>query len=937
MALNNLGLGFVFTARDLASAKMQRLERRFSSLDERVTGGTDRMTSAFRQLGVGLAIFTAGAAAVGGALALANAAGRFEQGLAAIGAVTRATSRELGMLREAAINAGIETQFSPDEAIQGLTSLATAGQTAAQATRTLIPVLDLAAGSLGQLGVASAAEAVVGTLNAYGMTADQAAGVTDRLLRITQLTNFQTRDFEAGLAKAAATGAVFNQGLNDVLITMGLLRNRNIDASSAATAFREATRRVGSDSRAQQAILGTGVQVFDRTSGQMRSMVDIMSEFATATRDMSDAERNRRVVQAFGARGLLAFNGVMNASFTTMRDGREVTLRGVEAIEALRTEMQGAEGTAGRFREQLLDTFEGQKTLLKGTLQTFAVVLGEPFAAVFKPIVRLLVNVLNAILRAFQAIPAPIKKIFAGLVVAVGGFLMLVGGVIAAKAAIALLAIGFKALGITIGGILATLLPAILIVAVLGAVVAGFVVAFRRNVGGIADFARRMWERITLFFNGLKQLFEQGGFSGAVREELNRAENQGLKRFLISLYQIVHRIQQIWEGFKDGFTSTIEEARPVFEDLANALSELGQEIAGIFSGVAGGAASLPSAEFRSFGQVAGSAIATVVKWLTKLVAVFVRITSGIIAGFRSMMEYIRPAFEVVGEALGDLKEAWNTLTGSTSDATSATDESTSSWRSLGEFLGQVFGAIVTVITLALGGLIKVITAVIWVVNAVKDAFVIAGTWIGETAAKIYLWFTETLPNAISSAIDTVVGFFRAIGEFFVGIGRWFSNLFRRIADGIMSFLQPVVDFFRGVGRAIKAVFDAIRDFVIKLLRKIPDALLPASLERLKRSPLSTEVRSEDEFAAVGRTQATAERSEAATSSMPASADAAGRMNEFAQLERNMLAYANSQARDRGQTPPFTVNVQVDGETIGRATHNANRDTAARSFSPVPAY
>jgi TP901 family phage tail tape measure protein len=467
-----MGLGFVFTARDLASAKMQRLERRFSSLDERVTGGTDRMTSAFRQLGVGLAIFTAGAAAVGGALALANAAGRFEQGLAAIGAVTRATTRELAMLREAAINAGIETQFSPTEAIQGLTSLATAGQTAAQATRTLIPVLDLAAGSLGQLGVASAAEAVVGTLNAYGMTADQAAGVTDRLLRITQLTNFQTRDFEAGLAKAAATGAVFNQGLNDVLITMGLLRNRNIDASSAATAFREATRRVGADSRAQQAILGTGVQVFDQTSGQMRSMVDIMSEFAGATRDMSDSERNRRVVQAFGARGLLAFNAVMNASFTTMRDGREVTLRGAEAIQALRNEMEGAEGTAGRFREQLLDTFEGQKTLLKGTLQTFAVVLGEPFAQVFKPIVRLLVNVLNAILRAFQAIPAPIKRIFAGLVVAVGGFLMLVGGVIAAKGAIALLAIGFKALGITIGGIMATLLPAILIVAVLGAVVA---------------------------------------------------------------------------------------------------------------------------------------------------------------------------------------------------------------------------------------------------------------------------------------------------------------------------------------------------------------------------------------------------------------------------------------------------------------------------------
>uniref|UniRef100_UPI0025FE5EE5 phage tail tape measure protein n=1 Tax=Oceanithermus sp. TaxID=2268145 RepID=UPI0025FE5EE5 len=105
-----------------------------------------------------------------------------EQGLAAVGAVTRATTRELQMLRQAAIEAGIRTQFSPSEAVAGLQSLATAGQTAEQATRTLIPVLDLAAGSLGQLGVAQAAEAVVGTLNAYGLAADRAAGVTDKLL-----------------------------------------------------------------------------------------------------------------------------------------------------------------------------------------------------------------------------------------------------------------------------------------------------------------------------------------------------------------------------------------------------------------------------------------------------------------------------------------------------------------------------------------------------------------------------------------------------------------------------------------------------------------------------------------------------------------------------------------------------------------------------------
>ena len=149
---------------------------------------------------------------------------------------------------------------------------------------------------------------------------------------------------------------------------MGLLRNRNIDASSSATALRERPPSEP-DQRAQQAVTSAGIQVFDQSSGRMRSMIDIMGEFADRTRDMSEEERNRRVVTAFGARGLLAFNAVMNASFTTMRDGAEVTLRGAEAIAGLRREMTGAEGTAASFRERLLDTFEGQKTLLKGTLR----------------------------------------------------------------------------------------------------------------------------------------------------------------------------------------------------------------------------------------------------------------------------------------------------------------------------------------------------------------------------------------------------------------------------------------------------------------------------------------------------------------------------------------------------------------------------------------
>jgi len=50
VALNNLGLGFVFTARDLASGAISNLERNFMSLDRRVGLGTDSIQSSFQQL-----------------------------------------------------------------------------------------------------------------------------------------------------------------------------------------------------------------------------------------------------------------------------------------------------------------------------------------------------------------------------------------------------------------------------------------------------------------------------------------------------------------------------------------------------------------------------------------------------------------------------------------------------------------------------------------------------------------------------------------------------------------------------------------------------------------------------------------------------------------------------------------------------------------------
>ena len=133
-SLGGLGLALALTVEDFgASTKLLRFQKVFLKLDEKIDGGAKRIKAHFKSLMIGAVAFAAGAATVFAGIKLAGLSGKFTQGLAAVGAVTRASTQELQALRNAAIDAGMNTQFSPGEAVDGLTSLTTAGQTATEA------------------------------------------------------------------------------------------------------------------------------------------------------------------------------------------------------------------------------------------------------------------------------------------------------------------------------------------------------------------------------------------------------------------------------------------------------------------------------------------------------------------------------------------------------------------------------------------------------------------------------------------------------------------------------------------------------------------------------------------------------------------------------------------------------------------------------------
>ena len=69
--------------------------------------------------------------------------------------------------------------------------------------------------------------------------------------------------------------------------------------------------------------------------------------------------------------------------------------------------------------------------------------------------------------------------------------------------------------------------------------------------------------------------------------------------------------------------------------------------------------------------------------------------------------------------------------------------------------------------------------------------------------------------------------------------------------------------------------------------------------------------------------------------MPSVNEARGRSSELATLQSSMSDLAK--ASEKGGKQEMTFNLQVDGETIARASHNASEESAGRSFSPIPVF
>ena len=563
---------------------------------------------------------------------MAKEASNFDQQLRLVQKISSATAQELGLLKNAAIQAGLATQFSPQEAVEGLRVLAQQGLNSRDSIAALIPALNLAQVSLGELGVSDAAFLASQAMNGFGAKIDEVPLKMDVLAKATNTFALSMKELPLGMGIVARGSQAMNQTLEESVIAFGLIKNVIPTVERAASSAAVTMERLTESKRQDMLMSKFQVKAVDEATGKFRPFLDVINDIAVASKDMTDAEKSAALGKIFGSRAA----GGLNALLTQLTNGVKTTtgevLKGADAIAYLRDRMKNAAGTTEEMSDALMNTLAGQLTLLQGVRQTMRTVFGDALAQAFKPVFKILVSVLTAVTTRFETLPHVVKMVVgwiailgSGFMTAVGAALTMVGAVAGLSLISGALVVALKVTALAIGAVIQIMAPFILMAAVAYA-------AYKTNFAGIATFVNQ----VVVGFQALIEIVGnyQSGMTTMSEETSNALMEAGIFDFVVGLGGALGRMKQyaidVFEYLVSQGPAIKSTLMPAFEGLEiifTSLLSVGQTVFGAL-----------------FGQVIPSSFDGSVKSI-----------DGFKAGFEAMLPQIKQGAEDVKVFAQDFK------------------------------------------------------------------------------------------------------------------------------------------------------------------------------------------------------------------------------------------------------------------------------------------
>lgn len=571
----------------------------------------DKISEKADSAGKKMSVLT-GAIAAGGVVAVKTTA-TFESAMSQVQATMGVTKDSMSVVNGESVNTmdtlnalakemGAKTAFSATECAQALNYLALAGYNTQQMCDTLPIVLNLAAA--GDMELATASDMVTDAMSALGMGVDQAGKMVDQMSKTASTTNTSVSQLGEGILTIGATAKSIKGGTDELNTALGILANNGIKGAEGGTHLRNIILSLQKPTDAAAAIMESlGVAVYD-SEGNMRSLNDILTDLNISMEEMTSEEKTNAIGDIFNKTDLASVNALLANTGDTWSN--------------LQQTIADSGGAAQQMADTQLDNLNGQITILKSQIEGLLIQIGEKIL----PYIKKTVDGLSGVITWLSGLDSATQNmimIILLIVAAIGPLLIFIGKMASGVSAIIKVVQILIPIVSSLNAVLAAN-PIILIIAGITALIVAIILLYNKCewfrdgvnaiVGTIVDFAKDVWEKISIFFTEtIPKVFDtviawfkdnwQGlllllvnPFAGAFKLLYDNCEgfrnfvNGFIEKVVDAFTGFVSKIKEKAVSIGTHITDGIEVAIDYIRDLPHKMTEWGKDmIDGFVAGI----------------------------------------------------------------------------------------------------------------------------------------------------------------------------------------------------------------------------------------------------------------------------------------------------------------------------------------------------------------
>lgn len=745
--------------------KWAEFGKKIEKAGTKVTGIGKKIEKAGDAVGkVGKKFAPLSAAAAGTLTAVTKGASDFQNGMAKMSTLFDTSQVSVQKLSKEFLNLSNETGKSAVE-------LTEAGYQALSAS---VPVEKLGGfirtsanmAKVGFTDTATSVDLLSTAVNAYGLEADQADSIANKLVNTQNLGKTSVNELASSMGKVIPTAAGMNVNLDQLCTMYTLMTKQGIATAESTTYMNSMLNELGDSGTDVGKVLKekTGKSFQDlmkdgKTTGDaLKILKDYSKETGTAFNELWSSQEAGKAAMAL----LNDSAGDFNETMGSMANVADLVGQGLEKMNTPSAKMAKA----------------------LNRIKNSGIELGSVLLTTVAPYVEQFTKKVEELTEKFNKMPDSQKKmvlVMLAVVASISPVLAIMGKLIKVFAdgpiAVGNLMKGFGKLQTAIAGINA---PVVTIVAVIAVLVAAFT---------------HLWNTNENFRNNMIAIWDQ------IRDKISSFVDNVKERFAglnISFTDIVSALKAIWDGF-------CEILAPVFEGAFAALADTITTVCDVLIGILDTFIGLFTGNWEQC-------------W-TGIQEVFGGIWEGIKAVLTDVLEALKGVIDTFLGWFGtDLDTVWSEITSMVESV----------WNGIVDFFASVWNEITSAASSAWETIKNVITVAIMLIGEIISAAVqiISLPWrfIWENCKEYIIAAWETIKNVISSALNTISSVISAgrnaisavvspVIDTIINIvsSGWnlISSVVSNVAQGILGVVSSVWNSISGVVSSVMGTISSV--------------------------------------------------------------------------------------------------------------------------------